>query len=356
MRQQETIGSFQFFALLFVCRVVGLFTFTVPQEAGFSAGDRVFFTLPFFLLCLLCAVPALLAARRGEGLIAMAAETSPRFAKAAAVVLCAAFLCAAALGTLRFERFVAAVMFPQGDTVFLTALLLAAAGAAAVHGTQAIGRAAGILLALLTVSLAFILLSAADRFDWVNLTPPMETGAGPALKNAVRSLWRTPELAALALAPSFVKGNVPKTGLRWLAAFSLAAAVLFCVIGAVTGAYGERQMFPLYALTEVARFGVFQRMDALLTGLWTLAAFLRTAFFLRLAAMSLEQGFGKRLSAPPVFAGAAAVFGLFLAFSSLAASTDGAASLTASAAVFLTAALALPLTVLAAKRFRRTAG
>ena len=353
MRSQETIGSFQLFAALFVCRVIGLFTFTAPQEAGFSAGDRVFFTLPFFLLCLLSAVPSMLTARRRAGILDMAAEVSPKLAKAVSVALCAAFLCAAALGTLRFGRFVGDVMFPESDTLLLTALLLASAGAAAVHGVQSIGRTAVILLALLAASLAFILLSTAGRFDWVNLTPPLENGAGPALKNALRSACRTPELAALSLAPAFTNGSVPKTGLRWLASFSLSAAVLFCCIGGVTGACGERQAFPLYTLTVAAKYGVFERMDALLTGLWTLGAFLRAAFFLRLAATALEQGFGEKLSAPPVFAGAGVVFGLYLLFSSLAARTDGAASLTASAAVFLLAVVLLPTAVLLASRIRK---
>lgn len=350
MNTQEKISGAQLFAALFVCRVVGLFTFTAPQEASFSAGDRVAFLLPFLLLCLLCAIPSLLTARHKDGALGLAAEVSPGLAKAAAVLFCAAFVCAAALGTLRFERFTGDVMFPAGNTLLPTALLLAAAGAAAIHGTQALGRASVILLGLLTASLAFILLSTARRFSWVNLTPPLESGAGPALQNALYSLCRTPELAALALAPMFTKGSVPKTGLRWLTVFSLAAAVIFCCIGGVTGAYGEKQAYPLYALTVVAESGVFQRMDALLTGLWTLAALLRAAFFLRLAANALERGFGKKLPVPALWAGAGITFGLFLAFSSLAAATDGKAAVAASGAVAALSAIALPTVLLLARR------
>ena len=62
MKPPEKIGSGQLFALLFVSRAIGLFTFTVPQEGDFSAGDRTVFPLVFCLLCLLCAVPVLWAA------------------------------------------------------------------------------------------------------------------------------------------------------------------------------------------------------------------------------------------------------------------------------------------------------
>ncbi len=351
--KQEAISGAQLFAVLFVSRIIGLFTFTVPQETGFSAGDRVLFTLPFFLFCLLCAVPVFLTAKHPAGIVGLAGEVSPALAKTAGTVLCGAFLCAAALGVLRFELFVSTVMFPEGDTLLLTALLLAAASAAAVHGMQSLGRTASVLLALLAASMVFILLATADRFDPLNLTPPLESGVTPVLKNGFRSACRTMELTALSIAPTFTKGNLRKTGVGWLAVFTLTAAAVFFVIGGVTGRYGEQQMFQLYTVTAIARFGVFERLDAILTGLWILGAFLQAAFFLRLAATAVEQAFGKNLNAAPVFAGGGVVFALFLLFSTLAAHTEGAATLAASETVFLLAAVALPGTVILAHRIKK---
>ena len=355
MKPQEKIGGSQLFALLFVCRALALFTFTAPQETGFSAGDRILFTAPFCLLCLLFAVPGLLAgSRHANGVLGAARAASPMLAKGVGVFYSAAFLCAAALSTLRFELFVGTVMYPERETTLLIALLLAAAAAAAVHGTQALGRAAVILLALFAASLLFILCSAAGQFDRLNLTPPLENGASPVLRNAFRSAARTAELPALAFAPAFTRGRVNKTGVCWLTSFSAMAAMVFCFLGGVAGVYGEQQMFPLYTVTTVAKLGVFERLDAVLTGLWVLGAFLRTAFFLRLAGLSLEQSFGKRLSAAPFFAGAAAVFALFLAFGRLSALTDGAAATAATEALFIASSAVAPTVVLLAARRKKT--
>lgn len=349
MKPQEKIGGGQLFALLFASRAIGLFTFTVPQETGFSAGDRVLFTVPFCLLCLLFAVPGLLVGSRHENGIAGAARAaSPLLAKGVGVFYAAAFLCAAALGALRFELFVGTVLFPESSTAVFTALLLAAAAAASLRGVQALGRTAAVLLALLAGSVLFLLIATFDRFNGLNLTPPLENGAGPVLKNAFRSAGRTTELAALALAPAFTRGRVKKAAVGWLTAFSAAAAVIFCWIGGVTGRYGEQQMFPLYTLTEVARFGVFERMDAVLTGVWILVAFLQAAFFLWLAALALEQSFDRKMPPAGAFAGAAAVLGLFFLFSALADRTDGEATVYASAALFLLSSVVIPLTVLLA--------
>ena len=354
MKPQKKIGGSQLFALLFVSRAIGLFTFTVPQETGFSAGDRVLFTVPFCLLCLLFALPGLLVGSRHEnGVLGAARAASPLLAKGAGVFYGAAFLCASALGVLRFELFVGTVMFPESSTAVFTALLLAAAAAASLRGVQALGRTAGILLALLAGSMLFLLIATADRFDILNLTPPLENGAGPALKNAFRSAGRTMELAALAVAPAFTRSGVKKAAVGWLTAFSAAAAVIFCWIGGVAGLYGEQQMFPLYTLTEAARFGVFERMDAALTGLWILGAFLQTAFFLWLSALVLEQGFDRKIPPAVRFAEAATVLGLFFLFSALADRTDGEATTYASGILFFLSAVAVPLTVGIAGRVKR---
>ena len=346
MKPQEKIGGSQLFALLFVSRAIGLFTFTVPQEAGFSAGDRVLFTLPFCLLCLLAALPGLLVgSRHQDGVLGAARAVSPLLAKGGGAFYGTAFLCAAALGALRFELFVGTVILPESSTAILTALLLAAAAAASLRGIQSLGRTAGILLALLAASVLFLLVATFDRFDVLNLSPPLENGAGPVLKNAFRSAGRTMELAALAVAPAFTRSGVKKAAVGWLTAFSAAAAVIFCWIGGVTGLFGEQQMFPLYTLTEVARFGVFERMDAVLTGLWILGAFLQTAFFLWLALSALEQGFGRTLPPAGSFIAAAAVLGLFFLFSTLADRTDGEATTYVSGGLFLLTAVAVPVTV-----------
>ena len=97
--KRETIGGAQLLSILFVSRLIALFTFTAPQEEGFSAGDRVLFTLPFFLLCLL-ALLVLAASGGKKGLVAAAGEISPRLQKGAGAFYCAAFLLAAALSAI----------------------------------------------------------------------------------------------------------------------------------------------------------------------------------------------------------------------------------------------------------------
>ena len=337
-------------SLLFVCRLIALFTFTSPQKEPFSAGDRALFPLPFFLICLLCAVPVFLAAKHPEGIVGAAGEVSPLLQKSAGGFYCAAFLLAAALSAIRFGLFVNTLLFPESGSFLFIALLLAAAACAAVHGIQAIGRAALPTLALMGTALLFILLSTADKFDPVNLTPPLENGWGPILKNAFRSASRTAELLSLGFVPIFFPGSVKRTGLRWLAPFSAVATAVFLFIGGVTGRYGEQQMFQLATVTEIARFGALERMDALLAGVWILGAFLRIAYLLYLAGLAAQQGFAKRFRGAHYFTEAVVVLCLYCLFSLLAAATDGSATVYASEILFVLSTVIAPCVILLARR------
>ena len=352
--KRETIGGAQLLSILFVSRLIALFTFTAPQEEGFSSGDRVLFTLPFFLICLLACVPVFLTVKQpGQTLTDAAGEVSPLLQKSVGGFYCAAFLLAAALSAIRFELFVNTLLFPESGTLFFTVLLLATAAAAASRGIQALGRASFLALVLMGAALLFILLSTADKFDPVNLTPPLEDGLPPVLKNAFRSASRTMEIVSLGFAPAFCSGSVRKTGIGWLASFSAVAAAVFFFICGVTGRYGEQQMFQLSTVTEIARFGVLDRMDALLAGVWIFGALLRTAYFLRLAGLAAEQGFGKQFKTAPYFAGTGIVLGLFFLFSALASATDGAATILASEILFIASTVIAPGMILMAKRRKR---
>ena len=352
--KRETIGGAQLFSILFVCRLIALFTFTSPQEEGFSAGDRVLFPLPFFLICLLALLPSAAVTGGRRSLVEAAGEVSPLLKKGTGGFYCAVFLLGAALSVLRFTLFVNTLLFPESGALVFTALLLATAAAAASHGFQALGRTSFLTLILMGSALMFILLSTADKFDPVNLTPPLENGPAPVLKNAFRSASRTMEIVSLGFAPSFCSGSVKKAGIRWLASFSAVAAAVFLFICGVTGRYGEQQMFQLSTVTEIARFGALERMDALLAGTWILGAFLRTAFFLRLAGLAAEQGFGKTLSTEVYFIAAGIVLGLYFLFSALASATDGAATVLSAELLFAVAAAA-PCAIPLLRKIRRTA-
>ena len=106
MKAPEKIGGAQLLSILFVSRLIALFTFTAPQEEGFPAGDRVLLPLPFFLICLLALLPSLAATGGRQSPVDAAGEVSPLLKKGTGVFYCAVFLLGAALrtGVLGLEK------------------------------------------------------------------------------------------------------------------------------------------------------------------------------------------------------------------------------------------------------------
>ena len=97
-------------------------------------------------------------------------------------------------------------------------------------------------------------------------------------------------ITALLLFAPRIHGSVKKNVFFWLIALGLTASAVFTMILGVTGAYGERQTFQLYALTVLSRIGVFERLDALICAIWMLCAFLRLSFYLFTGALFLTRG------------------------------------------------------------------
>ena len=338
------ISGFQFFCLFFVCRITALFTFIVP--GGLSSGDRVIFLLPFCAVCLASVIPVMLVTDGGKkDIFTAAGRASPLLKRGLGIYYPALFLWTAAVSTARFELFISTVMFPGSDTGMLTLLLLAGAAAAASRGQETAGRSAVILFLLLCGSLVFILASSAGEFDVLNLSRPLADGSSPVLAAAFHSAARTTEIVSAAAASGFVKDGTRKSTIAGITAFSAAAAVIFLLTGGVTGLYGERQMFPLYTMTVIAKAGIFERMDAFLTGFWVMCAFLKAAFYIMLAVTSAQRCFNIEFGKPVYFVGAVVVFAVYRIISATTARFTDIITSSSFEYIFLFSAAALPLAV-----------
>ena len=77
-------------------------------------------------------------------------------------------------------------------------------------------------------------------------------------------------------------GNVKKGFIIWIAATGLALSVITALLTLSLGESALYQLFPYHAMAQLADLGVLERMDALLTGVWIISAFLRLCLILYL--------------------------------------------------------------------------
>ena len=349
MTARGTVSAFQFFCTLFVCRVIALFTFIITDRERFPPGDRMAVFLPFFLMGLLAAVPVMLVIgpKEDRTVFTLTHAISPTAAKVTAALYALGAVWSAALSTVRFELFMSTVMFSGAQMLWLIVLLLASAVWIAGRGLEAIARMSVAVAALLAVSLVYVAATTAKDFDPANLELPLQNGALPLLQNGFSAAARTGELASLLVLAPRIKGGIKKGLFFWLLVFGVTGSAIYTLILGVTGAYGERQMFQLYALTVLSKIGVIERLDSLICAIWVLCSLVRLSFHLTAGARFLEGGFRIKHRAAVYCGLAAAVLAIYAALSGRIEVFAEIVGGGVNATVFTALAIILPLLITA---------
>lgn len=347
MEKIGKISSFQMFSILFLSRIISLFTFMLPSAAYIPSGDRMLTSLTVFLFEILYCIVLIFTLKRTDnrGIITVVKEKYAVISRILAVIYTLSFIWFAGIGTARFELFISTVMFPNSELYFMIILLLAASVYASLKGLEAIGRASVILFFLLGISVIFILLTVTGEFRGENLSPLFTEGFSPLLSFSFYASVRASELLTLHVTSPDINGNIGKTAIKFSAVFSLVATVILIVLAGVTGEFGNDQIFPLYTLTVIAKFGIFERLDDILTGVWVLCSFIQVSFLINTGMKALSQGFGKIKKIPVCIIITTGIFIVYIFTSRTVSVFSEAVSSRAVDVVFTALMLIIPLIV-----------
>ncbi len=310
--KEGKISTSQMFSVLFLCRIISLFTFMLPSASYLPAGDHIIAALAVGIFEIIYSLIIFLALHLNKrGLIYEAAQFSAIFAKAVAVVYCICFVWFAGIGVARFELFLSTVMFPNSELYFMIILLLGAALYSSLKGTEAIGRAASVLSMILGASIIFVIAAVASEFEKTNLQPILTNGLSPVLSFSFYTSTRTVELITILVMAPKVNGSIKKMTFLWIFSLAVIITVILIFLAGVTGEYGNDQIFPLYTLTVIARFGIFERLDDILTGIWVFCIFIQVSYLINTCYAALEQAYGKTKKIP---AGLVCTTGIFTVY------------------------------------------
>lgn len=355
MTKKEKIGTYQMFCVMLLCRMTALFTFMLPTTAFLQSGDRILSVIPLFFIELFYAFLTVftLKSNGGQSVITAAKEISGLSGRITAVYYILFFIWFAGISVSRFELFISTAVFPNSELYLMTVILIAASLYAALKGPEATSRGAVIITAVLLASILFIILTVAGEFRFYNLKPLLLNGVMPVAGFAFYVSSRTVEFAALQINAPLIEGNIRKMAVIWTLSVSIISAVIFLVLAGVTGEYGDDQIFPLYTLTVIARFGIFERLDDILTGLWVLCSFIQLAFLILTASLCASQGFNKAKKLPVCILSSLGVFIVYLFTSKTVTQYSEMISSRLQDLAYITAVLLIPLSVTVILRLKR---
>ena len=354
MKSLGKVGASQMFSVLFLCRIISLFTFMLPSASYLPSGDRIITAIPVLLFELIYCIIIIFTLKKNnnKSIIEVSSEISEMLGKAASVIYTLAFIWFAGIGTARFELFISTVMFPNSELYFMIFILLSAAFYASLKGLEAISRASTILFFLLGISIIFILISVTEDFRYTNLNPILTEGFSPVLSFAFYVSVRAAELLTIYVNAPYINGNIGRMALKWITFFTTVSTIILIVLSGVTGEFGNDQIFPLYTLTVIAKIGIFERLDDILTGIWVLCSFIQLSYLINSGLNALKQGFIKIRKIPAGLIISTGIFIVYIFTSRTVAVFSEAVSSRAVDIAFIFLMIVLPVSVTLFSAFR----
>ena len=279
---RNKISVSRYFGICWLSLLVG--TFMVMSSGSFETGSSESILRPFVFAAVnltgFVFTGGFIKVSGGENILSYLKKRSRVLSAAAAAVYALIFLYGLIRTAARFDLFASSEMFAQNDTALFSVLILFLCALLSLRGLSALCRAGTVFcIAVAAGTLAVIILSVADNFDFLNFAPLNKAGAEEFLPDALAYACYPVETGAILLFCDRLTGKPKKGFFIWLAVSTVSLFLLaFCVVGTL-GAFADTQLFPVYALSTVHGIGLLERLDAVETAVWMLCIVCKTVFY-----------------------------------------------------------------------------
>ncbi|MCH5190565.1 MAG: GerAB/ArcD/ProY family transporter [Oscillospiraceae bacterium] len=290
------INTFQFFSLLFLTRLLTTVTYIPSYMDDVLLSDVVIQTFFRFAFGIIIMIPMYLLYRRyGElNIIDIVRQRSAKLAKITALIYAGAFFYFTLTTVARLDVFAGTIVFPESDINYFLIFVVLIGCYGAYLGFEALGRSAVLSLALVAGAMVFILATLIKKMDFLNFTPVFYNGVSSVAKISLDAVGRTIEYSIIAVSLPKVTGNKKNGFFFWISAQTLVTGIIFFFEVAVMGNFTSTQLFPVHSLASLAEFSMFGRLDAIITGVWILCAFLKISLLIYLKVSILKKEFGEK--------------------------------------------------------------
>ena len=291
MNRSSAISGAQLVTLLFISRIFDFLTYESSGKTRIE-GTASLLAFPVGLaLTALLLLPAFLLLRQnsGCGVIDCAYRYLGKRGGAPMAFLTGLFALSVAVDTVTgFEFFLSAGIYSGAPAWFLVVTLTGAAVYAASMGYEPMSRVATIVFVGFWAAFLFMGAALVPEMDPVYLRP-VNLGAGWEWAwLCIRQAAGNTETVALLFMISVINGKPSRCFWYWTGLMLAVLELVSLVSTMALGDYGASQRFPFYALTKIAEFSIFQRLDSLHVALWIFMAFIKTALYLRIAGESFR--------------------------------------------------------------------
>lgn len=276
------ISPFNLFAIIFICRLIVVFTASTGFITGEYSPDIMISAVISIVLVFLISIPIIYAVNYKKDIFSN---------KFISTLYGLYFIYVGTVNVSRFSYFAATTNEQQsGNIIIFAALLVVACAYAATLGIEAISRFASFIFVVVTLGVLSIITLSVREFSIVNLFPFSKNPMPTVLMNALIFTADSSEIVLFLALASKVNGKKNKP-FYWGISLSVFATIL--LIFFTIGSFGDAanlSAYPIFAMSQISTFETFERLDSVYMAFWIFATFLKTAVYLYAASIMFKTG------------------------------------------------------------------
>lgn len=278
--ERGKIAPIQLFYIIFICRVVVSLTYVQSVTTGTMETD-ILISIAFALLAtLLMSFPIMLCVKKNK---------NPLDIKGVNILYIMYYIGLIAMNISRFSYFASARLNTGSRAWYFSLLILLAATYAAYLGIEGIGRFSSLSFVILIISVVVLLGSNLSNLEIVNFYPIISNEPKDIAFNMLLLSSNTAESVLFLALSKRVNGKKIKPFVIGIVfAYIAIFLLIFFVIG-VLGASASLQSYPVYSLSQLAKVGLFDRLDVIYNAFWIFAIFIKAAVLIYSISISTKK-------------------------------------------------------------------
>ena len=279
LAKRDKIAPVSIFFLFYISRMVVSLTSIQSVTTGLMKTDILVSIILSMVCVLVLSAPVIYCIKKHK---------SPFDIKWIGFLYSLYFIFIASVNISRFSYFASTILNPDSRAWLFCVVVAVCAFYGAYLGIEGLSRFSAFVFALLVLSIGTALAFNIKNFEPVNLHPAITNDTQTILKNVAFITSGTPEIAAYLCLSKKVNGCANRSFARSVCMSFLSIFLLFFVLIGVMGDGASLQSFPLYTLFQLAKTGIFQRIDVLYISFWIMGIFVKAVLFVYCASISFK--------------------------------------------------------------------
>lgn len=278
--QRNKIAPISIFFMLYISRVVVTLTNMQSVASGLINTDMLISIVLALGLNLFLCLPAIWCYKNNK---------NPFEVKGVNLFYALYFIYLAGVNISRFSYFASSVLNPESSAWVFSLIIAVCAGCASRFGIEGLSRFSAFAFILIVLTVVVGTVFNLKNYNEINLYPVITNSTGSILENVLFITSSSVEVVVLLCLGKKVNGSAVKPFVFSVIASFLTTFILILFINATMGDAANLQSFPVYTMFQLAKIGLYERLDVLQISFWIFGIFIKSVLLIYCSSISIKS-------------------------------------------------------------------